>query len=175
MNRQIRASEIFLLMGLGFIFLFMLIHDWVPLGRLNDVDAVLELQSVGELIGVTLIGTVQILFLMGMLLFFIGRTYPLWVKLWLIIHQGCILAGAMLSWWVPYLFGIGAEDKVERYRVMFGNTHSFLPIKNGIVPNTIHVMFHFILLMCVLITIYISFTRPKYGRGHVQKSYGNKL
>jgi hypothetical protein len=25
---------------------------------------------------------------------------------------------------------------------MFGNTHSFLPLRNGLVPNTAHIMLH---------------------------------
>jgi hypothetical protein len=25
---------------------------------------------------------------------------------------------------------------------MFGNTHSFLPVRNGIVPNTAHILLH---------------------------------
>lgn len=37
MKRQIRTSEIVLLVGLSFILIFMLVHDWVPLGQLNDV------------------------------------------------------------------------------------------------------------------------------------------
>jgi hypothetical protein len=40
---------------------------------------------------------------------------------------------------VPYFFGAD-ERRVERYRVMFGNTHSFLPERNGIVPNTAHIL-----------------------------------
>jgi hypothetical protein len=27
-----------------------------------------------------------------------------------------------------------------RYQIMFGNTHRFLPIRNGLVPNTAHSM-----------------------------------
>lgn len=161
MSRQIRTSEIILLAGLGLIFLFMLVHDWVPLGKLNDVQAVSEARDLGELIIVTLIGTVQILLLITIVLFYLGRKYPLWIKLWLVIHQGFIFAGALLDWWLPYLFGLGAEGRVERYSVMFGDTHAFLPVNNGIVPNTIHVMFHFTLLLCILVTIYISLTRPK--------------
>lgn len=126
MKRQIRISEILLFIGLSFIFLFMLLHDWVPLGPLNDVKAVFETRSVHELIAVTLIGTLQFLLLMGLVLWRMGRTYPLWIKLWLIIHQGFIFTGALLDWWIPYLFGIGAEERVERYRAMFGNTHKYV-------------------------------------------------
>lgn len=98
--------------------------------------------------------------LMTLVLLFLGKKYPIWIKLWLIIHQGFIFAGALLDWWIPYFFGFGAEKRMERYDAMFGNTHAFLPVQNGIVPNTIHVMFHSALLICLLLTIYMSTTRP---------------
>lgn len=160
MVRHVRKSEIALVAGLSLIFLFMLLHDWVPLGNLNDVQAVSESRSVNELIIVTLIGTVQIAFLLTLVLLFLGKRYPIWVRLWLVIHQGFILAGALLDWWIPYFFGYGAEKRVERYAEMFGNTHAFLPVQNGIVPNTLHVMFHLTLLVCLLLAIYISLSKP---------------
>lgn len=160
MKRQFRASELLLVIGLSLILLFMLAHDWVPLGQLNDVKAVKDTRPTSELVMVTLIGSVQIALLLVLTLRFAGRTYPLWAKLWLVIHQSCIFAGALLDWWIPYLSGFGAANKVESYRLMFGNTHVFLPIRNGIVPNTLHVIFHLTLLLCILLSIYICFVRP---------------
>lgn len=161
MRRQIRLAEVLLVAGLGLIFLFMLFHDWVPLGQLNDVRAVAESRSVQELVVVTAIGAGQIILLLGLVLIFVGKRYPIWAKLWLVIHQGFILAGALLDWWIPYFFGFGAAERVERYNEMFGNTHAFLPINNGIVPNTIHILFHSTLLLCLILAVYISFTRSK--------------
>lgn len=157
-QRKVRVSEKILLVGLSFILLFMLIHDWVPLGPLNDVQAVMDTRSFQELITITLFGAGQILLLMGIVVWFMGKKYPLWAKLWLIIHQGFILSGAMLDWWIPYFTGYGAEERVERYSAMFGDTHAFLPVMNGIIPNTIHVLFHATLALCLLVTIYISLT-----------------
>ncbi|RDW15751.1 hypothetical protein CWR48_18620 [Oceanobacillus arenosus] len=161
MKRDIRVSEKALLFGYSFILLFMLVQDWVPLGPLNDLEAIAAENSTSELIVVTLIGVVQILILMGLLLLFVGKRYPIWAKLWLIIHPSCIFAGALMSWWVPYFFGIGAEERAERYDTMFGDTHSFLPIMNGIAPNTLHSLFHAVLLICIILTIYISVTDRK--------------
>lgn len=159
MKRNVRTSEKFLILGYSLILIFMLVQDWVSLGSLNDIEAITANKSSNELIVVTLIGVVQILLLMGIILFFLGKRYPLWAKLWLIIHPLCILSGAIMSWWIPYLFGIGAEEKAERFNNMFGNTHSFLPVMNGIVPNTLHTIFHLVLFLCIILTIYIFFTR----------------
>jgi len=46
--------------------------------------------------------------------------------------------GAIISWWIPYLFGTGTHETMERFNNMFGDTHAFLPIMNGMIPNTLH-------------------------------------
>ncbi|QDP39685.1 hypothetical protein [Radiobacillus deserti] len=161
MKRKIRFSEKLLLAGLSFILLFMIVQDWVPLGSLNDVQAIREEHTFNGLVTVTLINVTQILLLIGLVVIFMGRRYPTWIKLWLIIHQVSIFVGALISWWIPYFFGYGAEQKVQIYNQMFGNTHSFLPLMNGIVPNTLHILFHITLLFCIIVMIYISFTSSK--------------
>lgn len=167
MKREIRFSEKLLLSGFCFILLFMFMQDWVPLGSLNDVQAIAEERPFNELIIVTMINVVQILLLIGFVIIFMGKRYPVWIKLWLIIHQVCIFAGALLDWWIPYFFGYGSDQRVKRYHQMFGDTHSFLPEMNGIVPNTFHTIFHIVLLFCIILTIYIALTDSgKKGKHH---------
>ncbi|WP_368652488.1 hypothetical protein AB4Y30_12095 [Ornithinibacillus sp. 4-3] len=161
MERNIRLSEKFLALGYIFILIFMIVQDLVPLGPLNDLEGIAAVEPFNEIIIVTLIGVVQILLILGGILFFIGKRYPFLIKIWLIIHPSCILLGAIISWWIPYLFGIGAEEKIERYNIMFGDTHAFLPVMNGIVPNTLHTIFHLMLLICICLTRYIFFTNNK--------------
>jgi hypothetical protein len=45
------------------------------------------------------------------------------------------------AWWIPYTFGAKPE-LAARYQAMFGGTHSFLPARHGILPNTLHVILH---------------------------------
>ncbi|MGM9920444.1 MAG: hypothetical protein ACI33O_04305 [Bhargavaea sp.] len=161
MKRKIRLPERGLLLGLYAILIFMLVQDWVPLGSLNDVDSVFQVHSFTDILTSTLINAGQFVLLIFIVRLFIGRRYPVWARLWLIIHQGFIFAGALMAWWIPYLFGVGAEEKAEPYRIMFGSTHSFLPEMNGITPNTLHTGLHAVLLICLLLTIYITFTGPK--------------
>ena len=33
-------------------------------------------------------------------------------------------------------------ERAARYQIMFGKTHSFLPSRNGLVPNTAHIALH---------------------------------
>jgi len=169
MKREIRLSEKIWLAGLIFIFLFMLLHDWVPLGPFNDVEAVRQDSTIQELLFVTLFNASQILVIIVLLLIFMGKSYPIWAKIWLIVHQSCIFAGALWAWWIPYCCGIGAEERAERYQLMFGNTHTFLPEMHGIAPNTIHVIFHLTLLTCIILSIYISVNGSKRFTKRVQE------
>lgn len=155
-----RVSEKYFLRGLFLILVFMLIHDWVPLGSLNDIEAVKVENTADELIKKTVINAGSILIVIIITLLFVGKRYPRWARAWLIIHLLAIMIGAAMAWWVPYFYG-ASDELITQYQVMFGNTHMFLPERNGITPNTIHVVFHSILLLTWLLAIYISLTKPK--------------
>jgi hypothetical protein len=60
----------------GFQVLFLWLHDWVPLGRLNDVKAVRSQDTAFRLVVVTLIQSVP--FTIGLLfsLSYFGQLYP---------------------------------------------------------------------------------------------------
>lgn len=161
LKRVVLKSEILLVIGYSLILLFMLVHDWVPMGSLNNVDAIRNVHSRRALITMTSINVGQIFILLSLVLFFIGRKYPIWISIWLVIHPTIIFIGALFSWWIPYLFGYGAEEKANDYNMMFGDTHSFLPIMNGIVPNTLHTLFHLTLLFCILLTCFIIYKKRK--------------
>jgi hypothetical protein len=122
---------------------FLWLHDWVPLGRLNDVAAVRAVDSTMRLIRVTLIQSVP--FTIGLvfscLYFARGAAYPGWLWYWLWISYGLLFVGELTAWWIPYLMR-PEPARAERYRVMFGNTHAFLPERNGIVPNSLHCLLH---------------------------------
>lgn len=130
--------------------LFLWFHDWVPLGRLNDVPAVRSQDTTQRLVVVTLIQSVP--FTLGLLfcLLHFGRAYPHWLYVWLWISYGLMFVGQIRAWWIPYLFEPEPE-RAARYQIMFGNTHRFLPIRNGLVPNTAHIMLHVATLATLLV------------------------
>jgi hypothetical protein len=133
--------EIALLALQTFQVLFLWLHDWIPFGRLNDVTAVRSQNTMGRLVLATLINSVP--FTIGLVysLVYYRRPYPGWLSHWLWISYGVIFAGELLAWWIPYLIR-GEAERAARYEIMFGNTHSFLPKRHGIVPNTAHVLLH---------------------------------
>lgn len=118
-----RQSELALLALQAFQVLFLWLHDWVPLGKLNDVAAVRRQDSLAQLVRVTLIQSIP--FTIGFLFSLrFGLPYPHWLYLWLCISYSLIFLGQMRAWWVPYLLSAEPE-RAARYRNMFG--HTFLP------------------------------------------------
>jgi hypothetical protein len=135
------ALELTLIALQIFQVLFLWLHDWIPLGRLNDPAAVRSQDTRLRLVVVT--GVQSVPYTVG--LFFCARhferSYPEWLVIWLWISYGLLFVGQIRAWWIPYL--LKPEPlRAERYRIMFGNTHSFLPERNGLAPNTMHVMLH---------------------------------
>jgi hypothetical protein len=133
--------EIALLLLQSFQVLFLWIHDWIPLGRLNDVAAVRSQDTRTRLAIVTLIQSAPFTIGLFYSLLYFRKPYPHWVNSWLWISYGLLLLGQLRAWWVPYLF-VAEPERAARYRIMFGKTHSFLPQRNGLVPNTAHILLH---------------------------------
>jgi hypothetical protein len=125
----------------AFQVVFLLVHDWIPLGRLNDVAAVRSQDTLRRLVIVTLVQSVPWAVGLFFSAWYFGQPYPGWLDQWLWITYALLFAGQIRAWWIPYL--LKAEPRrAERYQRMFGNTHSFLPERNGIVPNTAHILLH---------------------------------
>jgi hypothetical protein len=122
---------------------FLWAHDWIPLGRLNDVAAARRQDSTARLVRVTLIQSVPytIGFVASVYYIYVSGHYPGWLWYWLWISYGMLFAGEITAWWVPYLLRPQPE-RAARYRAMFGSTHAFLPEHNSIVPNTLHCLLH---------------------------------
>lgn len=116
-------------------------HDWRPLGRLNDVAAVQAHDTRSRLVRVTILQSLP--YKVGLLasITYARSGHPPWVWSWLWISYTMLFAGELRAWWWHYLFRPDAE-RAARYRGMFGQTSAFLPERNGIVPNTLHMILH---------------------------------
>lgn len=120
---------------------FLWLHDWVPLGRLNDITAVQSQDTKQRLLAVTFLSSVfhsAGLFLSWQ---YFGEPYPLWLRIYLWVIYSGLLVGQLRAWWVPYLL-LPESQRAKRYQLMFARTHSFLPERNGITPNTLHIILH---------------------------------
>ena len=86
--------------------------------------------------------------------------FPMWLMYLLWISYIAGFYGMLRAWWVPYLL---LEDPVRaaRYQERFANTHAFLPTRNGIRPDTLHVCFHVVFLVALILLCVLTFsTQP---------------
>jgi len=127
-----------------YVTLFVALHDWVPLGRFNDVKAVRATEPVGRLVSVTILSTLPFAF--GAAESAVHRAhFPVWLMTFLWISYGVATYGLLRSWWAPYLL-VKEPERARRYQAMHGATHAFLPLHNGMRPNTLHVTVHLAVL-----------------------------
>ena len=136
--------------------LFLWTHDWIPLGRLNDVAAVRQADSTARLVTITLLQSLPFTVLLALSVAHLGEPRPHGLTLALWIAYSILLAGELRGWWWPYLV---RPDPVRaaRYRAMFGRTHAFLPLRNGFAPNTAHVALH----ACTALTLILLAFAPR--------------
>ncbi|HXM07582.1 MAG TPA: serine hydrolase domain-containing protein, partial [Candidatus Acidoferrum sp.] len=138
-----------------FVVLFIGLHDWIPLGTFNDVRGVHAADTRSKLLVVTVLSTLPFAIGLAATAFYAASRFPTWLVWLLWISYGTGLYGLLRTWYVPYLF-VPDPVRAARYQLMFGNTHAFLPVRNGIVPNTLHVIFHAILLATVVLLVYLT-------------------
>jgi hypothetical protein len=128
----------------------------IPLGRLNDLQAVRAANPGEKLLRATLISTAPFAFGLAGSGYYWGRTYPEWLRIYLLVSYGLLFYGELDAWWIPYFFRPDAT-RAARYQTMFGNTHAFLPTRHGIRPNTLHVMLHLLTLITVVLLVSLEF------------------
>ncbi len=120
---------------------FLWLHDWVPLGRLNNIAAIRGQNTVGALVITTMVQSLPFTIGLAASLAHLHTGFPHWLLMWLWVSYGILFAGELRAWWVPYLLR-PEPARAMRYRAMFGGTHAFLPERHGIVPNTLHTLLH---------------------------------
>ena len=132
-----------------YIVLFVALHDWLPLGRLNNLAGIRAADTTGRLFVVTALSTLPYAIGLAGSVYYASAQFPEWLMSLLWISYGAGLYGMLRAWWVPYLL---IEDRVRaaRYQARFADTHAFLTIRNGIRPDTLHVSFHAVFLLACI-------------------------
>jgi hypothetical protein len=141
-----------------FVVLFIALHDWIPLGSLNNLKGAHSADPRAKLVQVTLLSTLP--FAIGLVgsAYYASTRFPTWLVWLLWITYGGAMYGMLRTWYVPYLL-VAEAARVERYQKMFSHTHAFLPTRNGIAPNTLHVIFHAILIATVALLVSLTYHR----------------
>jgi hypothetical protein len=129
---------------------FLLFHDWVGLGRLNNVAAVRSQDTLLHRVFVTLLPGVPAAIGLFFSAKYFMQNYPHWLDMLLWITYGVFIFGILRAWWIPYLFLRDAE-RAARYQIIFAGTHTFLPRRNGMAPDTLHTLFHLVTVTTLIL------------------------
>ena len=76
--------------------------------------------------------------------------FPGWLWGFLLFAYGFLFVGELEAWWVPFGFKPQPE-RAALYAGLYGNTHAFLPARNGIRINTLHCFLHAATLATVIL------------------------
>jgi hypothetical protein len=133
-----------------FVVAFVGLHNWIPLGSLNDLQAVRAEFPGSKLFFTTLSNFIPAACGLACSVYFY-RGFPGWVTWYLWIFYLLACCGSAYAWWIPYFAGAG-KKRLTREQNLYGKTHSFLPERNGVRPNTLHVIFD-VVTLAVLITL----------------------
>jgi hypothetical protein len=145
-RRNLMSTKLKIFISLQlFILLILLLHDWVSFGPFNDVAAVHKVHTIKSIILQTCLNFIP--YFIAFILTVLYKQEKLWSRLYVVIAFTFLFIGELWAWWIPYFSGGANEEQINKYDIMFGNTHAFLPEMNGITPNTLH----FILHSCTLI------------------------
>jgi hypothetical protein len=138
-----------------FVVLFIAFHDWIPLGKLNNLAGIRAVDGLGKRVLVTALSTLPFAIGLAGSIHYASAAFPNWLEWFLWITYGLGLYGMLRAWYIPYLL-IADPSRAARYQQRFDKTHAFLPIRNGIRPDTLHVTFHAVYL--VLVTLLVKIT-----------------
>jgi hypothetical protein len=149
---ELSAMTTALIILQGFVVIFIALHDWLPLPPLNDVKAVRAADSRQRLVVGTILSTLPFAVAFAGSVWVGARPYPAWLHWLLWVTYIAALCGLLRAWWIPYLIA-NEPARAARYQLMFGSTHAFLPIRNGVRPNTLHVAFHVVVVAILALMI----------------------
>jgi hypothetical protein len=138
-----------------FVVLFVAFHNWIALGSLNDVKAVRSVFPTGKLLVTTLINFIPVAIGLAASVFYFRTGFPGWLFWFLWILYGLACYGSLKAWWIPY-FSRPEPERVARERAMYARTHAFLPERNGIRPNTLHVIFDVVTVSILVVLAVVS-------------------
>jgi hypothetical protein len=119
----------------------LLLHDWIPVPPLNDLPAVRRGHTLREIALGTFVSSLLPSIGLAFSLFYWKSGWPNWLHIYLLAAYGFLFLGELEAWWVPYLLSPQPMRAAE-YDAMYGNTWGFLPQRNGIRINALHLVLH---------------------------------
>lgn len=139
-----------------YVVLFIALHDWLPLGSLNNLAGIRAVDTRMQLLQTTVLSALPFVVGLAGSIYYSATHFPPWLMWVLWITYGMALYGVLRAWYLPYLV-YSDPVRAARYRERFANTHAFLPMRNDIRPDTLHVTFHAVLAVLIVLLCVLTF------------------
>jgi|GEM_PF-4432532 len=133
----------------------LVLRDWIQLPavggkKLNDIEAIWQENTRASLVFVIV---VESLFVGGALLgtawFGFRHQMPEAFVHYLVLVYGIFMYESIATWYKPMIFG-SSSDAAAKCKRVYGQTHHiFFRDFDGVCPNTVYVVIHFLLLLTI--------------------------
>ena len=94
----------------------LLVHDWIPLGEFNDIQAVRRENTLWQLLIGTTVTSIPVAIGLGLSIHYFGYSYPTGAKIWLWLTYGILFATRCGSNLVQVRLGRAAHDQNILFR-----------------------------------------------------------
>jgi hypothetical protein len=138
-----------------FVVLFIALHDWIPLGKLNNLAGIRAVDSLAKRVIVTALSALPYAICLAGSIYYASTPFPGWLDWCFWLSYGIGLYGLLRAWYIPYLLSPDPA-RAARYQQRYAQTHAFLPARYGIRPDTLHVGFHAVYLVLVALLVKIT-------------------
>ena len=136
--------------------LYLLLHDLVSVPPLNDLRSARTSGSHLARAGTSVGNTFPSALAPALAVLYHGERKPLGVHVYFALYYSALLAMVYRAWYRPYLFG-ATPDERERWRLEYGQTHTFLPARgDNPRPNTAHVLLHGVFVANVVLSVLVA-------------------
>lgn len=138
------------------LLLILVLHDWISIPPLTDIEALSKHHSVKQRLFSTCISSLFVLIPLGFSIFYYPGPFPCVVAICNAILYALLTYGTIRAWWIPYIFGSSAEHKAGFAE--YKHTHRFLPRRgDNVIPNTLHCIIHALAWSCFAFSLLYLF------------------
>jgi len=125
------------------------VHDWVPLGRLNDLSPENQPPR-GTRVAASVGNIVPVVALFVIAIVWSDRPLPLGAAIFAVAYIAVFVVLMWLSWYQPYFFGASEQRERDAERE-YGGTVQVLPRRGTHVrPNLMHVILHVLFIVVAI-------------------------
>lgn len=140
-------------------FLVVVLHDWLNIPGWTHGRQVQQVIGCNKLLAATLINAVFPGAAVFLVLYFWSRPKPALVSSYWLLYCAVTVASAVMMWYIPYFRGAG-EKTCQDYSRMYAGTRQVLPARNNNPrPNLLHICFHMLFLVNLVLALIVSLGR----------------